>query len=421
MSFGSYSDGLRSTMTGFFQKYGLAFVMVASYFGSGSVFIASQAGVKFGYALIWAVVGGALIGFIGQDMSARLGIFGVPLMEFARRKLGRTGATLLAVLLSVGCVAWALELTAAVGMGISILLGGAIGWQPLAVVTGALAILIGVMDYEGVERIMTLMMLGLLAVYVTVAGVSSPSMTGIASGFVPSIPGGSLTLAAAIVGTTALWPNFFLESNLVDEKGWTSRADLPDVRRDLGLGYLVGGITTIAILVVAAAVLRPAGYTNLDTFITPGRALADVLGQWAMFVFLFGTIAAAFNSIIPIMWTPSYLLQHACGRRADSSSREFKLIYAVGVGIGSLSPLVHQFAGLSVIDMIILFPAYNGIISLPIAAVLLFWAVNDRQTMGEDKNSLGLSLVNATLVLLSIYLAATSLPGFIETLTTGGI
>ncbi|KTG11282.1 iron transporter [Haloprofundus marisrubri] len=420
MSFGSYTDGLRSTTTGFFQKYGLAFVMVASYFGSGSVFIASQAGVQFGYALIWAVVGGSVLGFIGQDMSARLGISGMPLMEFIRYKLGTTGATILAAILTIGCIAWTLELTAAVGMGISILLGGAIGWQPLAVVTGVLAILIGIMDYEGIEQVMTVMMLGLLAIYVAVAGVSSPSLTGIAGGFVPSIPGGSLTLAAAIVGTTALWPNFFLESNLVGEKGWTSVSDLPDVRRDLGLGYLVGGITTIAILVVAAAILRPAGYTNLDTFITPGRALADVLGQWAMYVFLFGTIAAAFNSIIPIMWAPSYLFQHARGRRADPSSREFKLIYAVGVGIGSLSPLVHQFAGLSVIDMIILFPAYNGIISLPIAAVFLFWAVNDRKTMGEHKNSLKLSVVNAVLVLLSIYLAATSLPGFIENLTGGG-
>nr|WP_155120478.1 divalent metal cation transporter [Haloprofundus marisrubri] len=394
--------------------------MVASYFGSGSVFIASQAGVQFGYALIWAVVGGSVLGFIGQDMSARLGISGMPLMEFIRYKLGTTGATILAAILTIGCIAWTLELTAAVGMGISILLGGAIGWQPLAVVTGVLAILIGIMDYEGIEQVMTVMMLGLLAIYVAVAGVSSPSLTGIAGGFVPSIPGGSLTLAAAIVGTTALWPNFFLESNLVGEKGWTSVSDLPDVRRDLGLGYLVGGITTIAILVVAAAILRPAGYTNLDTFITPGRALADVLGQWAMYVFLFGTIAAAFNSIIPIMWAPSYLFQHARGRRADPSSREFKLIYAVGVGIGSLSPLVHQFAGLSVIDMIILFPAYNGIISLPIAAVFLFWAVNDRKTMGEHKNSLKLSVVNAVLVLLSIYLAATSLPGFIENLTGGG-
>lgn len=48
----------------FFNKYGLSFIMVASYFGSGSVFIASQAGVEYGYVLLWAVVGAVLLGFM---------------------------------------------------------------------------------------------------------------------------------------------------------------------------------------------------------------------------------------------------------------------------------------------------------------------------------------------------------------------
>ncbi|SIR84954.1 NRAMP (natural resistance-associated macrophage protein) metal ion transporters [Haladaptatus litoreus] len=418
----SYGRRLRDTASGFFQKYGLGFVMVASYFGSGSVFIASSAGVRYGYSLLWAVVGAVLFGFMAQDMSARLGIFGEPLMTFARRKIGGTGATALAALLSIGCVAWTLELTAAVGKGVSILLNGAIGWQPLALVTGLLAILIGVLNYDGVERIMTAMMLILLVIYMSVAGVSNPSMADVAGGFVPSVPaGGALTLAAAIIGTTALWPNFFLESNLVKQKGWVDEKGVSEMRRDLGIGYLVGGLTTVAIVVVAAAVLRPAGYTELETFITPGRALADVFGEWAMVVFLLGTLAAAFNSIVPIMWTPAYLFQNARGRVADSASKEFKIIYAVGVGIGSLSPLVHQFLGLSVIDMILLFPAYNAIVGLPITALLLFWAVNDKKTMGDHRNGIALTTLNFLLVALSAYLAVTSLPGFIDALTSGGL
>jgi manganese transport protein len=416
--FGRYRD----TVAGFFQEYGLAFVMVASYFGSGSIFIASSAGVRYGYALIWAVIGAALLGFMAQDMSARLGIFGEPLMAFARRKLGRGPALALATLLSIGCLAWALELTAAVGEGLSVLLGGAIGWQPLAVVTAVLAIIVGVFDYDGIERIMTAMMLALLVIYVVVAGVSTPSITGIASGIVPSLlGGGALTLAVSIVGTTALWPNFFLESNLVKEKGWTSVEDIPIVRRDLAIGYTVGGLTTIAVLVLAAAVLRPAGYTQLETFLTPGIALGETLGQWATVVFLLGAIAAAFNSIIPIMWTPAYLFEHARGKEADSSTRSFKLIYGVGVAIGGLSPLVAQFTSLDVIDMIILFPAYNGIVGLPITAVLLFWALNDRAVMGKHVNSRAISALNVVLVVLSVVLAASSLPGFIDSVTSGGL
>jgi manganese transport protein len=223
------------------------------------------------------------------------------------------------------------------------------------------------------------------------------------------------------MGTTALWPNFFLESNLVDEKGWTGSEDITPMRRDLGVGYAVGGITTIAILVLAASVLRAAGYTDIQTFLTPARALGTVVGEWARTVFLVGAVAAAFNSIIPIMWTPSYLIQHARGKEADSSSRTFKSIYAVLVAISGLSPLMTIFFGLGVIDMILLFPAYNAIVGLPITAVLLFWAVNDEGTMGDHRNTRAVSALNVVLVVLAIVLAATSLPGFISAITSGGL
>ena len=418
----SYRERVRDTTSGFFQQYGLAFVMVASYFGSGSIFIASSAGVRFGYALLWAVVGAALLGFMAQDMSARLGIFGEPLMVFVRRKLGGRLATALAVVLSSGCLLWAFELTAAVGKGLSLLVGGAVGWMPLAVLTGFAAVAVGVLNYEGIEQLMTAMMIGLLVVYLFVTGTTAPPLSAIATGFVPSVPGvGALTLVASILGTTALWPNFFLESNLVAEKGWTGRSDIAPMRRDLGIGYAVGGITTIAILVLAAAVLRPAGYTELETFLTPGRALGNVIGEWARTVFLVGAVAAAFNSIIPIMWTPSYLFQHARGNEADSSTRSFKAIYALLVGISGLSPLITIFFGLGVIDMIILFPAYNAIVGLPITAALLFWAVNDEETMGEHRNTRSLSAINAALVVLAVVSAATSLPGVVDALLSGGL
>lgn len=396
--------------------------MVASYFGSGSIFIASSAGVRFGYALLWAVVGAALLGFMAQDMSARLGIFGEPLMVFIRRKVGGRLATALALVLSSGCLLWAFELTAAVGKGLSLLLGGAIGWMPLAFLAGLAAVGVGVLNYEGIEQLMTAMMIGLLVVYLAVTGTTAPPLSTVVGGFVPSVPNvGALTLVASILGTTALWPNFFLESNLVDEKGWTGISDITPMRRDLSIGYAVGGVTTIAILVLAAAVLRPAGYTELETFLTPGLALGEVLGEWARTVFLVGAVAAAFNSIIPIMWTPSYLIQHARGKETDSSNRSFKLIYGVLVTISGLSPLITMFFGLGIIDMILLFPAYNAIVGLPITAVFLFWAVNDSDIMGEHRNSRLLSVVNAALVLLAIVSAATSLPGVVDALVSGGL
>nr|WP_199897026.1 divalent metal cation transporter [Halarchaeum acidiphilum] len=396
--------------------------MVASYFGSGSVFIASSAGVRYGYTLLWAVIGAVLLGFMAQDMSARLGIHGDSLAAFAREKLGSTVATVVMVLLSVGCVAWTLELTAAVGKGIVVLLDlQAIGWQPFAYLTGLAAIIIGILGYDAVEKLMVAMMMILLIAYVLVAGASSPNLAAVASGFVPSLgAAGAVTLAVSILGTTALWPNFFLESQLVEEKGWTDRTDIPTMRRDLAIGYAVGGITTITIVVAAAAVLRPAGYEQLQTFLTPGRALASILGEWAMVVFLVGTLAAAFNSIIPIMWAPAHMIPTAIGDSYADSTRVFRFVYVGGVALGSLSPLVHHYLGLSVIDMIILFPAYNGVVGLPITALLLFWAVNDGDVMDTYTNDWKLNVLNSALILLAVYSAWSAGQSVINAILTGG-
>ncbi|SMO77280.1 Nramp family divalent metal transporter [Fodinibius sediminis] len=412
---------MKELLANFFDRYGLSFIMVASYFGSGSIFIASQAGVEYGYVLIWAVIGAVLLGFMAQDMSARLGIFGDTLMTFIREKLGKKGALVLALFLSIGCIAWTLALTAAVGKSVELLTAGSLPWQPIAVVTGVCAILVGIMNYDHVEKVMTGMMFLLLILYLVVAGASQPSVSSVITGFIPSLPNtGAMLLGAAILGTTALWPNFFLESILVKQKGWNKPKHVKMMRSDLAMGYSVGGLITLAIIIVAAAVLRPAGYTELSSFMAPGEALEIVLGQWAMIVFLLGVIAAAFNSIVPIMWTIPFMILEALDiDHKEGSSSTFKLIFAGSILLGMFSPLVAHITGLSVVEMVTLFPAYNGVFGLPITAALLFWAVNDRKLMGINTNSWKLNVVNIVLVLFSIYIAINSGRGVLEAIFGG--
>lgn len=407
-------EALRDTTSGFFQRYGLAFVMVASVVGAGSLFVASSAGVQYGYTLIWAFVGAALLGVMAQDMSARLGIFGEPLGTFMHRKFGERLALIVGFVLSIGAFLWVIELTAATAKGIAVLTGGVIGWMPLAIIVTALSIVTGVLNYDGLERVMTTMLLVLFGAYLIVTGASTPSSAGIARGLLPSFPGpNALGLTASILGSTAIWSNFFLESNLVEEKGWTTREDVPIMRRDLVLGYGIAAILIVLVLIVCAAVLRPAGYDQLESFITPGLALADVIGQWAMILFLVGAAAAAFNSIMPVVWAVVYLFENARGHDVDSADRSFKRLYIAGAGLGVLGPVISLTTGMSVVDMIVLFPAYSGIVSLPITAVLLFWAINSEAIMGEHTNGIVLNVINAVLVILAFILAALALPNLL--------
>lgn len=412
---------MKDFFSNFFDRYGLSFIMVASYFGSGSIYIASQAGVEYGYVLLWAVVGAVLLGTMAQDMSARLGIHGDTLMSFIRRKLGKNGALALALFLSIGCIAWCLALTSAVGKSVEMLTGGAVLWQPVAVVTGICAMIVGILKYDYVERVMTIMLLLVLVLYIVVAGASGPSLPDIAAGFIPSLPDiGAMVIGAAILGTTALWPNFFLESILVKRKNWTSKKHIKMMRKDLVLGYTIGGVITIAIIIVAAAILRPAGYTELTSFATPGLALEIVLGQWAMIVFFIGVIAASFTSIVPIMWTIPFMTLEALDiDHKDGSSKAFKIILSVSIFIGMFSPLVAHVTGLSVVQMVTLFPAFNGVFGLPITAALLFWAINDKKIMGTNTNSWKLNVANISLVLFSTYIAVNSGRGVLEAIFGG--
>lgn len=129
--------------------------MVANYFGAGSVFIMRTAGVQFGYALIWLIGLAVLLGIMAQDMSARVGIFGDSLGQFTRRKLGENGATAVLAFISIGCVLWGLELTAAIGLGTQILLesifGVSVNWMVIAGFTALLAAGLGLLQFWVIE------------------------------------------------------------------------------------------------------------------------------------------------------------------------------------------------------------------------------------------------------------------------------
>jgi len=138
---------------------------------------------------------------------------------------------------------------------------------------------------------------------------------------------------------------------------------------------------TLAIIIVAAAVLPPTGYTTLDSFVAPGEALDK---------------------------------DHEAGR-----SRAFRLIFAGGIGLGMFSPLVAAVTGLSAVQMVTLFPAFNGVFGLPVTATFLFWAVNDRKVMGKETNTWKLNLVNVTLVLFAAYVAVRSGSGVLNRIFGG--
>jgi len=66
------------------HQYGLGLLFAANIFGAGSVYILTQAGVNFGFGLLWVLPLALGVGLTMHEMSARLAARNEPLMDYIR-------------------------------------------------------------------------------------------------------------------------------------------------------------------------------------------------------------------------------------------------------------------------------------------------------------------------------------------------
>ncbi|HEV2131513.1 MAG TPA: divalent metal cation transporter, partial [Longimicrobiaceae bacterium] len=184
-----------------------------------------------------------------------------------------------------------------------------------------------------------------------------------------TLPSGAGLLVLGLIGTTVVPYNLFLGSGIAG--GQTLR----ELRLGLAVAVLLGGLISMGVLVVGAAIEGTFSFEALAT------ALTTRLGAGAGPFFAWGLFAAGFSSAItaPLAAaiTARSLFDSGTGRWHPRSWR-YRAVWlgVLGVGVG------FGLAGVRPIPAIILAQALNGIL-LPFAAVFLLLVVNDRALMGE--------------------------------------
>jgi Mn2+/Fe2+ NRAMP family transporter len=141
------------------------------------------------------------------------------------------------------------------------------------------------------------------------------------------------------------------------------------------VAVILGGIVTLAVLVVGSAV------SDEFTFRALAQMLASKVGHWAIWFFGFGLFAAGFSSAItaPLAsaLTAKDLFQKSGDKAWDKNGRYFISTWAfvliTGVFFGTI--------GLKPIPAIIAAQALNGLI-LPFISIFLWFAVNNSKLMG---------------------------------------
>ncbi|MCP4663241.1 MAG: divalent metal cation transporter [bacterium] len=400
----------------------LGSVIAAAFLGPGTVTTAARAGAAHGYQLLWTLVFATVACLVLQEASARLTVVSGRNLGEALRWRFRGGAGGIFILwlvlgaIVVGCAAYEAGniLGGVAGAGL------ATGLSPwvLTLISAAVA---GVLLWLGSTRVVVTVLGGLVAImggaFLVTAVLLRPPLPEVCAGLlVPRVPESSGLLVLGLIGTTVVPYNLFLGSGIV--RGHR----LGEVRFGLAVAIGIGGLISMGVLVVGSAVAGTFSYQAV------AATLSDRLGGWADLLFAMGLFAAGFSSAVTAPLAAAITARSLFAASPDGASADGavpeearwgdrSLRYrAVWLGVLAVGT-IFGVADVPPIPVIILAQALNGVL-LPVVAVFLLVAVNDRRVVGEAGlngwvSNLLMSVAVAVTVLLGLRSFAGALAGTI--------
>jgi Mn2+/Fe2+ NRAMP family transporter len=370
-------------------------VIAAAFIGPGTVTTAARAGSDFGFALAWALLFSVVACLVLQEASGRITVLtGKELGEAIRSRFagpgwGRSIPFLAALGIILGCAAFEA----------GNLLGGVAGLRLLvdvspAVLTliagGGAALLLATGSTKWIARIAGALVAVMGVAFLVTAIRLGPDLGELLRGLlVPRIPVGGTVLVLGLIGTTVVPYNLFLGSALARE------CKLEEMRWGLAVAVIGGGIISLGVLVVGSALGGGLEYERL------AAVLGDRLGRGAGGSLAIGLFAAGFTSAVTAPLAAALTARSLLGEKDDPKWMENSLRYrAVWLGVLVIG-MAFGIADVRPIPVIILAQAFNGLL-LPLVAVFLWIAMNDRDLLGDGVNSRLQNLVMGVVVLVCV-------------------
>jgi Mn2+/Fe2+ NRAMP family transporter len=373
-------------------------VIAGAFIGPGTVVTAASAGAGYDLALIWAVAFSTVTCFLLQEAAARLTLATDRDLAGWLRIRASSGTPALALLglvvgaVVIGCAAYEAGNILGAVAGASAVLP--VSTRALTLVTGATA---AALLWSGrpttVARALGVLVAVMgLAFVVTAVGLAPSPDRLVRGALVPSLPPGTTLLVVALVGTTVVPYNLFLGSSLA--RGQNDR----DTRFGLAVAIGLGGLVTAAIVVVGSAVAGEFTFAGL------AAVLSERLGPWAAVMFAVGLCAAGLSSAVTAPLAAALTVRGAVGaERWSSDGWRFRSVWAGVLLVG----VVFGLLDVRPVPAIVLAQALNGVM-LPVVAVVLLVAVNDRSTLGSRLPSLGHTVLLGGAVAVTVMLGTSS-------------
>jgi NRAMP (natural resistance-associated macrophage protein)-like metal ion transporter len=360
----------------------------------------SQAGAQFGYGLLWTVFLTTPFMIAIQLVSAEIGrVTGKGLaanvMQIA---LGAVVLILVSLLIAANTFNTAADI-AAMGEALSLVIGGLNHEHALifAATSTLLQVFVPYRRYAPVLKFMTLV---LFAYVVTAFAVHIPWSTALLSAIwsKAQLNADYFMMVVAVLGTTISPYLFFWQaSQEVEEmnRGRRKRplreltrsgtGEIDRIKLDTTVGTIFSNAIAFFIILTTASVLNAHGVTNINSATQAAEALRPLAGDFTFALFALGLIGTGMLAIPVLAGSAAYGVAEIFGWPATLEAKApdavgFYLIIAaatiIGFGLG--------FTGIDAITMLVWSAVLNGIVAVPIMAMMMLVVSNDR-LMGRFK------------------------------------
>ena len=385
----------------------------------GDLVFNTQAGAQFGYTLMWAVPIGVVGIGVYAEMSGRVAaVTKRPVFDVIRMRMGLpSGLVVLVASLFVNL----LTLSAEIG-GVAIVLQLFFDAPfTLFALLGALGLttIIWFTPFEGIERLFGYAGLALF-VFVAVALHEGPQWGELGRGFIPEAKSSTLYwyfVVGLIAAALMPYEVYFYSSGGVEE-GWKP-SDLLVNRLNAIIGYGIGGLLSLGIMVSAAELVEPAGVDPAHLGTVPLLAQLS-FGEAGLLIALVGILFAIGGAAVDACFAGAYSVAQFAGwewgkyRRPSGAPRftfAWLLLFALGLAI--------LMTGIDPVELTE-YSVVLSVVALPLTYFPVLLIARDRTFMGEHANGPIAAALGWLYFAVLVVVALAAIPLLLATNAGGG-
>ncbi len=358
----------------------------------------SQAGAQFGFNMLWTVLFTYPLMVGIQYVSARIGrVSGHGLATNIRRHFP---AWLLYAVVGLLLIANTINIAAdvsAMGEAMKLIIGGQSHIYTISF--GVLSLLLQVfIPYRRYVRFLKWLTLALLAYVATVFVVQVPWTQVLLQALLPQLSWKPeyITTVVAVFGTTISPYLFFwqasqeVEELLADPYAHPlitapqqAAAHLRRIKIDTYVGMGFSNLVAFFIILTTAVTLNLHGITDIQTSAQAATALRPIAGEFAFMLFSAGIIGTGMLAIPVLAGSSAYAMAGAFKWKnsLERTPMQAKQFYAV-IACSTLIGIALGFTAIDPIKALYWSAVINGVISVPIMAVMMLMAVR-KDIMGS--------------------------------------